>query len=83
LARIAEEQHGGEVRINVPSLTDEPIPVREALNTWADLQIAADRLERQPPSVGCWSCKQKIEVGANRGKRVACPACGTVQAMPS
>jgi len=81
---MVEDQHGGEeVRINVPSLSPEPIPIREALSTYADLRIAADRLGGLPQSVNCWSCKQKIEVGANRGRRIACPACGTVQAMPS
>ena len=47
VAGMVEEQHGGEVRINVPSLSDEPIPLRDALKIVTELDIAASREERE------------------------------------
>src|SRR5690242_20315799 len=82
VARLIEERQGGEVQINVPSLSDQPIPLRDALKLYTELEIAAEKSEALSETVPCWSCNHKIEVGANRGKRVACPACGKVQAMP-
>lgn len=47
IARTVEEQQGGEVHINVPSLSDEPIPLRDALRIVTELNIATSREERE------------------------------------
>jgi hypothetical protein len=99
VVRMAEEQHGGEVRIDVPSLSDEPIPLRDALKIVTELDIAASREERErdtrpamqptppvsrPAVVQCWSCKAPLPVTEeNRGTNVKCSGCGVKQRLPA
>lgn len=83
IARLAEEQSGEEVKINAPSLGDEPISVRDALNIVTELDIAASKAERGLISFSCWNCKAPISVSREHYANTArCTKCGTKQRTP-
>jgi hypothetical protein len=80
VANLAEEAHGGPVQIDVPSLGDKPIPLRDALNIVGELRIALDKAERQATSFDCWYCNFPITIEHEQyGKTVRCSKCGQEQ----
>ncbi len=83
VARLVEGQSGEDVKIDVPSLSDEPIPVRDALNILTELDIAASKAERGLISFGCWNCKAPMSVSREHYTKTArCTKCGTKQRTP-
>ena len=88
IARVIEEQHGSEMRVNIPSLSGEPIPLRDALNKLVELDIAASNPASRQTAIGpitfsCWKCKSPITLKREEyRKTVRCPQCGKKQAAP-
>lgn len=84
MERIAS-QLGTDVKLDVPSLSNEPIPARDALDAVTEMTIAIERAKDRANTLtfNCWKCKSPIALLRQEHDRtVRCPQCGKKQATP-